>query len=86
MVAAGAARTLSLVPQLQKRALRKALGSFDDADLATPAGQQRIVESVSRAYAENERRMLPPAARRIDPHRIEAIVRVALRDIVAACA
>ena len=60
--------------------------AFDAADLATPAGRERIVHDVAHAYADYERRMLPPTARRIDMHRIRAIVRVALRDIVAACA
>ncbi len=86
MVAVRPAAAISLLPQLRKRALRQAIRSFDDADLATPAGHERVVHDVAHAYVEFERRMLPPNARRMDLHRVEAIVRVALRDIVAACA
>jgi hypothetical protein len=75
-----------MLPQLRERAFRQAISAFDPADLATPAGRDRIVHDVALAYADYERRMLPPTARRIDLHRIRAIVRVALRDIVAACA
>ena len=86
MAMAGAATTVSLLPQLRKRALQQALGSFNDADLAAgPAGHERIVRDISRAYADYERRMLPANARRLTSRRIEAIVRVALRDR-AACA
>jgi len=86
MVAASPATTISLLPQLRERAFRQAISSFDEADLATTAGHERIVHDVAVAYADFERRMLPPSARRMDLHRIKAIIRVALRDIVAACA
>jgi hypothetical protein len=83
---AATAVAISMLPQLRKRALRQAIGSFQDADLATAAGRERVVQDVVRAYADYERRMLPPDARRLDVHRVEAIVRVAMRDSVAACA
>ncbi len=86
MVAVSPAPAISLLPQLRERAFLQAINAFDAADLATPAGRERIVHDVAHAYADYERRMLPPTARRIDMHRIRAIVRVALRDIVAACA
>jgi hypothetical protein len=81
-----ASPTLSMLPQLRQRAFQQAISAFDAADLTTPAGRERIVHDVTRAYADYERRMLPPTARPLDLHRIRAIVRVALRDIVAACA
>ena len=83
---ATSAKTISLLPHLKQRAFQHAIRSFNHTDLTTRAGHERIVRDVARAYADYERRMLPLNARRIDRSRVEAIVRVALRDIVAACA
>jgi len=86
MAVAGTCSTVSLLPLLRQRAFRQAISAFNDADLRTPAGHERVVRDVTRAYADYERRMLPADAKRLATQRIEAIVRVALRDLVAACA
>ena len=85
MVAASPGPAISLLPHLKERAFRQAMSAFAAADIGTAAGRERIVNGVAHAYADYERRF-PPTARRMDLHRIKAIVRVALRDIVAACA
>lgn len=86
MVAVSPAPAISLLPYLRERAFLEAINAFDAADLATPAGRERIVHDIARAYAAYQRRMLLPTQRPLDLDRIRAIVRVALRDIVAACA
>jgi hypothetical protein len=85
-MAASPATISSMLPQLREREFQRAISSFDEADFATPTGRERIVHDVTHALADFERRMLPPGARRMELKRIEAIVRVAMRDIAAACA
>jgi len=86
MAASPGATTVSLLPLLRQKALRQAVASLGSVDLRTSAGHERAVQTISRAYADYEQRTLPPGARPLDPLRIEAIVRVGLRDLVAACA
>ena len=50
------------------------------------AEKPSVANDIARAYAAYQRRMLLPTQRPLDLDRIRAIVRVALRDIVAACA
>lgn len=75
-----------MLPRLRQRALLEAISKFDDADLATVAGRERIVQKMALSIADFERRMLPAGAPRMSLRRLEAVVRVAMSNMVAACA
>lgn len=84
MAGSMATSAISLLPRLRERAFQEALRDFNDADLGSTAGRERIVHDVSRALVRFEQKHLEPEVRRMPLRRMEAIVRVALQNLVAA--
>jgi len=75
---------ISILPRLREQALLRAITSFDEGDFGTPAGRSRIVEHVTRALVRVNQRIKVPGIPPMSAKRIEAMVRIAMADILAA--
>jgi len=74
---------ISILPRLRQQAILRAIESCDERDFGTPAGRSRIVAHVTRALSVDQRIKVPGVPPMSAEH-IEAMVRIAMDDILAA--
>jgi hypothetical protein len=79
--------TISILPRLRQQTIVRAIASCDEHDFGTPAGRSRIVSNVTRALVTFEQRLRVPGVPPLSAKGIEAMVRVAMADMLAtSCA